>query len=362
MTTSTDRDPLLSDPTSRPCRTRDILDANEAAARCFRRHLLEGSASEPRTYLVDRGFEPLLGDTPWTVGYAAPGGTSLRDELTLLGFAEEVLLAAGLTSVGSRGEPIDRFRNRLTFGVRDARGDLVGFTARSGPGAPTTAPKYLTTPRTAVFHRGAILFGLGEQATHLRSGAMPVLVDGPLNAIAVALTNVGNATRLAPLGLCGAAALTRGQIDELARLTSTGVIVCLPRDGAGPAAAERVYAALRDEFATLQVTAIPDGCDPAEDLRRCGAAGLRLHLASLTPLADRIVDDRLRAWRTDDGRAEAQADGLRDLARAVAGMTPRDITRESARLTGLMTLGHDTIAHAFGGGTRLPTGAGPRQP
>ena len=102
-----------------------LVAAHEDAAEFYRRTLLGPEGAGPRRYLTERGFGALLDQTPWTVGYAPPGWTRLRDHLTDLGYRDQTLLDAGLTRTSRRGTPIDSFRNRLTFGIRDTDRALV---------------------------------------------------------------------------------------------------------------------------------------------------------------------------------------------------------------------------------------------
>jgi DNA primase len=179
---------------------KELIEANDLAANYFRQSLLAASAAGPRAYLQSRGLGHLLDDTGWTVGYAPPGWTSMRDQLLQQGLSPEALNAAGLVSSTSRGGSVDRFRDRLTFGIRDLDETLVGFTARCAPASPNSVPKYLNTPRTALYNKSSVMFGLGEQAGRLRDGYNLVLVEGPFDALAVDRVNAGGASRLAVPG------------------------------------------------------------------------------------------------------------------------------------------------------------------
>jgi len=159
-------------------------------------------ATDPARYLIDRGFEALLDEIRWTIGYAPPGWTRLRDQLTSLGYTDETLLTAGLTCLNRRGTPIDCFRDRLTFGIRDTNRQLVGFTARCSPHTPLHVPKYLNTRTTSIYDKSQVLFGLGE-ATDPDPGPV-VLTEGPLDTVAADLACIDR-VRPRPLALCGTA-------------------------------------------------------------------------------------------------------------------------------------------------------------
>ncbi|GAB3785732.1 toprim domain-containing protein [Nocardioides ungokensis] len=320
---------------------RELVEANEQAAHFFRSQLLAPSATGPRSYLESRGFAHLLQESSWTVGFAPGGWTAVRDHLTRLGFPPEVLQSAGLTCATRRGGAIDRFRERLTFGIRDVDGNLAGFTARCAPGAAQGVPKYLNTPHTALYDKSSVLFGLGEQRANLRAGANLVLVEGPLDALAVDLLNDGN-RRLAPLAACGTAVTTRhGEI--LGRLVRSHVIVAFDRDPAGLKAAERTCAAISGHLRNPFAAALPHHADPAETLVQEGPEGLSRCLTRLRPLAQAIVDEHLDAWPNLSENAEARVACLREVSRVLARLGTGDINTHATRLTSVLGLGQGTV-------------------
>ncbi len=210
-------------------------------------------------------------------------------------------------------------------------------------------PKYLNTPRTPIYDKSRSLFGLGEQATQLRDGATPVLVEGPLDAIAIDLTNtdLARADRppgLAPVSPCGTA-LTDHQARLLSALNNRRIIVAFDRDGPGARATAHAYYVLRDRFGSLKTAELPPGSDPADLLRHSGPTGLRTHFTNQTDLATGIVDDYLATWPTRDDNAETKIACLRGAARLVAAMTTTDLTHQAARLPGLLNLSQQIVTH-----------------
>jgi len=339
----------------------ELAEANEQAARFFRQQLVVASAQGPRSYLESRGLASLLGDTPWTIGYAPAGWTSTRDHLLGQGFTPEVLLAAGLVSTTRRGGTIDRFRDRLTFGIRDLDGNLVGFTARCGPAASENVPKYLNTSRTALYDKGSTLFGLGEQADNLRDGYNLVLVEGPLDALAVDLVNANHQTRLAPLALCGTA-VTRAHGAIVGDLVKGHVIAALDRDSAGVKAAEATYHALGGQVASVLAAKLPPGSDPAQALAVAGTRGLQHQLAQVQQLADAIVDDHIDTWPSISDNAEARVACLREVTRVIARMTPHDATQQAARLAEILGLDHRTVSRELTDAVTAPSASRDPQP
>ena len=128
------------------------------------------------------------------------------------------------------------------FGIRWPDGTLAGFTGRARPGGTRPGPVYLNSRTTGLYHKGSLLFGLYEGRRALAAGARPVLVEGPLDAIAVSA-----AGPYAGVSPCGTA-LTPAQVAQLARtcdLRRGGVIVAFDADRAGRRAAVRAHDLLR---------------------------------------------------------------------------------------------------------------------
>jgi len=143
---------------------------------------------------------------------------------------------------------------------------------------------------------------MDPHADRLAHGAVPVLVEGPIDAIAVSLAcpdHVG----VAPLGT----ALTDTQADILTREHPAKLVVATDPDGAGHLAAERDYWILAARGADPQHAALPRGLDPADVLRTAGPAALRRHLEQAGPLANALVNERLAHLPAAEALAEALA-------------------------------------------------------
>ena len=152
-----------------------LVEANEAAAQYFHGLLLNAAAGEAtRTYLATRG---LAAETvrAFQLGFSPDSWDSLREHLRSRGFSVEEQVAAGLLTEGERG-PYDRFRGRLMFPIRDERGRVIGFGGRViGDGVP----KYLNTPQTALFDKGATLYALDRAKEAIRAAEADAAVEGP---------------------------------------------------------------------------------------------------------------------------------------------------------------------------------------
>jgi DNA primase len=138
---------------------------------------------------------------------------------------------------------VDRFRDRLMFPVRDPGGQrVVGFLGRALAEAKDT-PRYLNSPATALYRKGEVLYGLGAEPVRraLAGGARPVLVEGPLDAIAVTAAGAGRYAGAAPCGT----ALTAAQVAVLdthaGPLAERGIVAAFDHDPGGRQAALRAY-------------------------------------------------------------------------------------------------------------------------
>ena len=177
---------------------------------------------------------------------------------------------------GNCGEPVMARSNPGRSQSGEQRIAALRTHPDSGPGVP----KYLNTPETSAYKKGNLLFGLHQARDRLARGAMPVITEGPFDAIAVTLAGRDRYAGLAPRG----PALTSAQIEALSRiadLRQAGILVAFDGDTAGRKAAVRAYDLLRATSDRLQAAALP-GKDPAEILESYGAAAL------CTALRDRV--------------------------------------------------------------------------
>lgn len=173
--------------------TRERLVAvNELTCQYYQRQF---PGSWGQSYLTGRLRTDLTGHPDYRPGQAPDGWTALIDHLRKRGVTDEELTIAGLATRARTGQLIDRFRNRIVLPITH-NGDILGFIGRRHPDrtdANHAGPKYLNTPDTPLFHKGAQLYG----ADHLPS-ATPVIVEGPFDAIAITLVGAGQYVGVAP--------------------------------------------------------------------------------------------------------------------------------------------------------------------
>ncbi|SDG19954.1 MobF family relaxase [Klenkia brasiliensis] len=297
---------------------RRALELNELAAAFFDDAY---GGSWAQTYLVDRlGTDPRE-STNYTVGYAPGGWTQLVDHLRGAGVSEDDLLASGLASRTSNGRLIDRFRDRVVFAIRDDVG-IVGWIGRRHPDADMAphpgSPKYLNTAETLAFVKGRHLFGLAENRPTVRHGATPVLVEGPVDALAVTIAGAGNFIGIAPLGT----AFTDEQADRLMVSVQDGapsVIVGMDSDPAGRRSSEGIFWKLIDR-AEVRSLALTEGSDPADTIRDRGTAALASALESHVGLADVVVDARINEVADRLDTVEGQVAATRRSAEVIASV------------------------------------------
>jgi len=262
-----------------------LRQANEAAALFFQNALLSTQAGAAAlNYLTLRGIDRHTAEA-FQLGYAPDSWDALREHLKGRGFNEAELLKAGLLVEGERGA-YDRFRRRVTIPIRDERGRTVGFGSRMLPAdsgdeeaaGEAEGPKYLNTPQTPIFDKGAILFGLDRAAEHIRRSDLAVIVEGYMDVIAA--HQHGNANVVASMGT----ALTERQVALLRRLTEN-IVLAFDPDTAGQAASERGDLVAQRMGAQIRVMKLPKGRDPDEIIRADPDAWRRYVIEAEAPKA-----------------------------------------------------------------------------
>jgi DNA primase len=254
--------------------------------------------------------------------------------------------AAGLVRRTRRGGLVDVFRDRAVIPVRDAAGRLAGFTGRARDGIGAGVPRYLNSPRTVLYDKGAILFGLWESRAALAAGSVPVLTEGPLDAVAVSASCSGRMVGLAPCGTALTASQARA-LGQVARLEEAGVRMAFDGDAAGLRGAVRAYRLLASMAPRLSAVVLPSGQDPAGILSRDGPAALAGALETRSrPLADLVVDAELSQWGRWLGYETGRVSALHAVAAVVAGLRPDEIARQVARVAERLALGYDIVTLA----------------
>lgn len=260
---------------------RRVLDANAAAAWFFRRELLRATGGWPLEYLRAHGAGSVLSaDSVWKVGYAPRTWSGLVDHLRREGFGYATLAKAGLMAWNEVGDAVDRHRDRLMLVAHDRRLAAVGFVGIGPEGVARSV-----SPVTVVHRPANVLVGVEEQRELLASGAHPVIVDAPVDAIAVSNAGLAAGGRWAGIPVCGGG-LSTAQAKMLREFsTSDKVVVVL-----GGSQAERNQTAgylldLAFFFDRVRAVEVPPGDSLAGIAQRdLGAERLNELLLSSRPL------------------------------------------------------------------------------
>jgi DNA primase len=273
----------------------------EEAARWFQKQLRLPVGRQGLDYLRGRGLdEPTIDD--FRLGFAPDVRDGLLAALKREGVPVDKIVEAGLAiQPEDQREAYDRFRGRVMFPINDRRGRVIAFGGRVlGAGEP----KYLNSPETPLFHKGANLYCL-DRARLAATKDQPVIVaEGYMDVIA--LHTAGFTGAVAPLGT----ALTESQMFELWKLTDEPFL-CFDGDNAGRRAAARAAERalpLLQAGKSLRFLALPAGEDPDSLLRTRGADAIRRILGLARPLADVVweMEAEGRATDTPERRASLQ--------------------------------------------------------
>lgn len=257
---------------------------------------LEGKAA--RAYLEDRGLD---GDTitRFGIGYAPSGGDLLLRDLKAK-YPEKALVESGLISRDQSGRLFDRFRRRITFPIANESSKIVAFGARA---LGDDQPKYLNSPETPIYSKSNILYHLDRAKDALRRQDFAVLVEGYMDAIAVAHAGISNV-----VASCGTA-LAESQIKLLGRFTKR-VIVNYDPDTAGQAATERSLTALLEQDFEVRVLNLPSignkKADPDLFIREKGVDAYREQIKNSPPYVDYLIT-RARQMDLTTGEGKSRA-------------------------------------------------------
>jgi DNA primase len=307
-----------------------LISANLEAAKFYQEQLNTSSgAAHGRELLTKRGFDKAACDQ-FGVGYAPDEWDGLTKHLRALGYTIDELELAGLSKMGQRG-PIDRFRNRLTWPIRDISGDVVGFGARKlASDEEDQGPKYLNTPETPIYKKSQVLYGLDVAKKEIAKKRQAVIVEGYTDVMAAHLAGITTA-----VATCGTA-FGADHIRILRRLLMDDdafrgeVIFTFDGDAAGQKAALRAFSE-DQKFVTQTFVAVePDGLDPCDLRQEKGDAALRDLIARRVPLFEFAIRAELAHHKLDS--AEGRVNALNSAAPLVAQIRDKSLRPEYTRL------------------------------
>jgi len=277
-------------------------------------------SARAKEYLDGRGITT-ESRVKFAIGYAPDAWDSLLRRFGGSAERERSLADAGLVVERTgRGESgcYDRFRDRVMFPIRDARGRPIAFGGRI---IDAGEPKYLNSPETPLFHKGRELYGLYEARQALRKVERLLVVEGYVDVVRLAQSGI--AYSVATLGT----ATTPEHLNRLFRVTNE-VVFCFDGDAAGRNAAWRALENALEharDGRQLRFLFLPEGHDPDTLVAAEGAAAFEARIAGAQALSEFVVAGL--AARTDlstvDGRAR-----LAELARPLLARVPAGVYHE----------------------------------
>ncbi|MEU9389519.1 DNA primase [Streptomyces sp. NPDC048324] len=345
-----------------------LVEAHKIAAEWYAEQLATSpEADTGRIFLAERGFDQAAAQH-FSVGYSPQGWDHLTRFLRGKGFTDKELVLSGLSQEGRRG-PIDRFRGRLMWPIRDIGGDVVGFGARKLYEADN-GPKYLNTPDTAIYRKSQVLYGIDLAKKDIAKVSRAVVVEGYTDVMACHLAGVTTA-----IATCGTA-FGGDHIKILRRLLmdngSARVIFTFDGDAAGQKAALRAFEDDQKFAAETYIAIAPDGMDPCELRLAKGDEAVADLVEPRTPLFEFALRQIVVRYDLDTpaGRAAALDEAAPIVARIKNSGAQHEVAVQLAGMLGIL----DTQfvvrrvaqlarwARDRGGKGPAPSGRGPQQP
>lgn len=329
-----------------------LISAHVAAVNFYREQLQLPEASHARELLMKRGFEKSACDD-FEVGYSPDQWDALTKFLRGQGFTIEELTLAGLSKEGQKG-PIDRFRNRLMWPIRDISGDVVGFGARKlASDEEDQGPKYLNTPETPIYKKSQVLYGLDRAKKEIAKKRQAVIVEGYTDVMAAHLAGITTA-----VATCGTA-FGDEHIRILRRLLMDDdafrgeVIFTFDGDAAGQKAALRAFGD-DQKFVTQTFVAVePSGMDPCELRQHQGDAAVRDLIARRVPLFEFAIKSAIKQY--DLTNADGRVSALNAAAPLIGKIRDTSLRPEYARsLAGWLGMEVEVVTAAIKKNTSPP--------
>ena len=319
---------------------------------------------EPRVrdYLAKRGLVPVTLER-FGIGYAPNSWNEVLRRFGASDGERRRLAEAGLIVERERGggretdRYYDRFRDRVMFPIRDARGRVIAFGGRI---IDAGEPKYLNSPETVLFHKGRELYGLYETRRARRGLDRLVVVEGYMDTVSLHQSGIDYA--VATLGT----ATTAEHFRRIFRLVPS-VVFAFDGDRAGRAAAWRaLQQALPEarEGREIRFLFLPQGHDPDTLVLAEGRAGFEQRLATAVPLSEYLV--RELSEQSELGSADGRA-RFAEQARPLFLRVPEGVYRELLleRLAQVVGLSPERLAALWiqgRSGAPAPPPAGPARP
>ncbi|MFE2376488.1 DNA primase [Streptomyces sp. NPDC059398] len=311
-----------------------LVEAHKEAARFYVEQLDGAEAEIGRKFLAERGFDQAAA-THFGVGYSPAGWDHLTRYLRGKGFSDKELITSGLSQESRGGKPIDRFRGRLMWPIRDISGEVVGFGARKLRD-DDNGPKYLNTPETSIYKKSQVLYGIDLAKKEIAKSSRAVVVEGYTDVMACHLAGVTTA-----VATCGTAFGT-DHIKILRRLLmdngSARVIFTFDGDAAGQKAALRAFEDDQKFAAETYIAIAPDGMDPCDLRLAQGDESVRTLVEPRTPLFEFALRQIISRYdlETPAGRATALDEAAPVVARIKNSASQHEVAVQLAGMVGIL--------------------------
>ncbi|MEY8143155.1 DNA primase [Falsihalocynthiibacter sp. CO-5D18] len=280
----------------------ELIEVMEQAVQFFRLQLKTNAGQNARSYLEKRGLREAALDR-WEIGFSPDSRQALFSYLTGKGVAQNLIVDAGLCAVpDDGGAPYDRFRGRIIFPIRDARGRAIALGGRSLD--PNARAKYLNSPETLLFDKGRCLFNHGPAREAAGKGKPLIVAEGYMDVIALAEADFDAC--VAPLGT----AVTEDQLRLMWRIAPEPIIA-LDGDKAGLNAAMRVIdlaLPLLEAGQSLRFAIMPDGLDPDDVLKSKGNGAMQGLLDGAIPMVQLLWRRETEGKKFDSPERKASLD------------------------------------------------------
>ncbi|QIB45953.1 DNA primase [Streptomyces aureoverticillatus] len=310
-----------------------LIEAHKAATDFYIAQLESPEAEIGRKFLAERGFDQAAA-AHFGVGYSPAGWDHLTRFLRGKGFTDKELILSGLSQDGRRG-PIDRFRGRLMWPIRDIGGEVVGFGARRLRD-DDNGPKYLNTPETPVYKKSQVLYGIDLAKKDIAKASRAVVVEGYTDVMACHLAGITTA-----IATCGTAFGT-DHIKILRRLLmdngSARVIFTFDGDAAGQKAALRAFEDDQKFAAETYIAIAPDGMDPCDLRLAKGDEAVADLVEPRTPLFEFALRQIVARYdlETPAGRAAALDEAAPVVARIKNSGAQHEVAVQLAGMLGIL--------------------------
>lgn len=299
-------------------RVRSLTDMMKAASDYYSASLKTNTRTIE--YLKQRG---ITGETAarFALGYSPDAWQPLKDVFGDQYASKDLEEEGGCGLVIHNGDKrYDRFRGRLMFPIRNPRGQVIAFGARTLNG--DEHPKYLNSPETALYHKSREIYGLYEASASIREKHRAIVCEGYMDVIQ--LSQAGFTEACAALGT----AVTAEHVQKLLRAVDT-VYFSFDGDSAGQHALRRALEAalpVVEDDQEIRFVVLPPEHDPDSLIKEKGAQAFEDELQKSLTLTQYFV--KTVSQGKDLGTAEGRSQFVAESKPLIVSMRSAPILRK----------------------------------